>query len=332
MILLFLFLTIGVFGNEPSVPFGLPALSWPDDNPYSKEKAELGRLLYFDKRLSSDGTISCGSCHSIPHAFADPRPVSQGIHGHHGTRHAPTVINSAYQKIYFWDGRAATLEEQCKGPIANRVEMASEKTALEAHEQCAKRVRAIPGYRKLFSKVFGKEDCSIDDIAKAIATFERTILSGNSPYDHYKAGDVHALTSSQIEGYQIFIKSGCGICHVEPLFTDGNFRNIGVGMDKPNPDLGRYAITGHPSEKGAFKTSTLREVEHSYPYMHDGSLATLEEVVEYYDRGGIKNDYLHPLMRPLHLSEKQKKALVDFLKALSGTGWQHFKEPDTFPN
>ena len=317
--------------EELVVPLGLPPVPWPADNPYSKKKAELGRLLYFDKRLSSDGTISCGTCHSIPHAFTDRHPVSTGIHGHQGTRHSPTVINSAYLKSYFWDGRAETLEEQCKGPIANPAEMTAIGDADKAHEECHMRVKSIKGYRVLFKEVFGNDECSMNDISKAIATFERTVLSGNSPYDRYMAGDKTAMNAEQIEGHQVFLKSSCANCHSGFNFTDGRFLNIGVGMDKPHPDPGRYGITQHPSQMGAFKVPTLRDVENTYPYMHDGSLQTLEEVVDYYDKGGIPNPHLIPLIRPLHLTEKEKKALVSFMKALSGEGWQHFKEPEKFP-
>jgi len=318
-------------GAEFAVPLGLPPIPWPEDNPYSKKKAELGRLLYFDKRLSSDGTISCGSCHSIPHAFTDRHPISEGIHGHHGTRHAPTVINSAYQKHYFWDGRADSLEEQCRGPLSNPQEMTSALSSKKACEQCVKRVRSIPGYRLLFKEVFGSDRCSIDEIVKAIATFERTVLSGNSPYDRYKAGDKTALSKQQIAGHEIFVKTGCINCHAGFTFTDGRFLNIGIGIDKPEADLGRYAITHHPSDKGAFKVPTLRDVENTHPYMHDGSLTSLGQVVDYYDRGGNPNPNLNPLIRPLHLTQEEKKALISFLNSLSGEGWEHFKEPDHFP-
>jgi cytochrome c peroxidase len=313
------------------VPLGLPPIPWPADNPYSKSKAELGRLLYFDKRLSSDGTVACASCHSIPRAFTDRHPVSEGIRGRHGTRHAPTIINAAYQTHLFWDGRAATLEEQAKGPISNPKEMTLADTAHEALQQCHERVCQIKGYRELFQEVFGNDDCSIDQIAKAISTFERTILSGNSPYDRYMAGDKQALSQEQINGYQIFVASGCVNCHAGPNFSDGRFLNIGVGMDRWEPDLGRFDVTHHPSDRGAFKIPTLRDVANTYPYMHDGSFETLRQVVDYYDKGGNPNPNLNPLIRPLHLSEKEKQALVSFLESLSGEGWQHFSEPKHFP-
>lgn len=312
-------------------PMGLPPIPWPADNPYSSKKAELGKLLYFDKRLSADGTISCSSCHSIPKGFADSRPVSIGIFGHHGTRHAPTVINAAYLPLLFWDGRAKSLEEQCKGPISNPKEMSAVSDAYLAHQQCEERVSNIQGYKVLFKEVFGNDKCSIDDIAKAISTFERTVLSGNSPYDRYKQGDKTAMTEQQIEGYRVFKEVRCDRCHIGNMFTDGRFLNIGVGMDKEKPDLGRYDITHLDRDWGAFKVPTLREVAKTHPYMHDGSHKTLEEVVDYYDKGGIPNKNLHPLMEPLHMSDKDKKALVSFMHALSGEGWQHLKAPEHFP-
>lgn len=314
------------------VPLGLPAIPWPIDNPYSKEKAELGRILYFDKRLSSDQTISCASCHNIACAYSDCRALPIGIGNKKGTRHSPTIINAAYSKLLFWDGRASSLEEQCKGPLANVKEMTNAENVHEAHHQCVERVKSIPGYQILFKKAFGHEEISIDEIAQAIATFERIILSGNSPYDRYKAGDRSALTQEQIHGMEVFKKVGCANCHAGFNFSDDRFQNIGIGMDALVPDTGRYGITHQDKDWGAFKVPTLRDVEHSHPYMHDGSLKTLEEVIDYYDKGGIKNKNLHPLMRPLHLSEEDKQALVSFLKALNGEGWKNFHEPKKFPD
>jgi cytochrome c peroxidase len=313
-------------------PLGLPAIVWPKENPYNRKKMELGRLLYYDKRLSSDGTISCASCHSVPHAFADRRNVSEGVLNRKGNRHAPTVINTAYVAPLFWDGRAKDLEEQVKGPISNPKEMTTSINADEAFKLCQKRIHGINGYHTLFKDVFGDDSCSIDHIAQAIATFERTVLSGNSPYDKYMAGDKSALTTEQIHGLQVFKKVGCANCHAGPNFTDGRFLNIGVGMDSKTPDLGRYEITKNPRDWGSFKIPTLREVEHSYPYMHDGSHKTLEEVVDYYDRGGNPNRNLSPLMKPLHLSEEDKRDLVSFMKALNGEGWEHLEDPKVFPN
>jgi cytochrome c peroxidase len=317
--------------EELVVPLGLPPIAWPKDNLYEKRKADLGQLLYFDKRLSSDGTISCASCHSVKRAFSDGKPVSDGIGGQKGNRHSPTVINAAYQTTLFWDGRAQTLEEQCKGPLANPKEMTIEQDIHKAYQQCQERITSLEGYREWFQEIFGSSECSIDNIAKAIATFERTVLSGNSPYDRYMAGDASAMTEQQIRGYQIFQTVGCAVCHAGPNFTTDSFANIGIGMDVENPDLGRFDVTHAEKDWGAFKVPTLREVANTHPYMHDGSLKTLREVVDYYDRGGIPNQNLDPLMRPLHLSEEDKEALVSFLEALSGEGWQHFKAPDSFP-
>lgn len=312
-------------------PLGLPPIPWPKDNPYSAKKAELGKLLFFDKRLSSDGTVSCASCHTIEAAFAEHKPVSEGIKGEKGNRNAPTVINSAYQKLLFWDGRAKTLEEQAKGPLSNPKEMTTAANAHEAYNECHLRIRSIPGYKALCQEAFGHDMCTIDDIAKAIATFERTVLSGNSPYDRYMHGDPKAMSPEAIKGLAVFKQSGCINCHNGSNFTDGRFLNIGVGMDAENPDLGRYEITKDDKDKGAFKTPTLREVAKTPPYMHDGSLPTLQSVIEYYDKGGIKNSHLNPLMRPLHLSAEQKAQLEAFLNALNGEGWEHFQTPKSFP-
>lgn len=317
--------------EEFELPLGLPPIPWPADNPYSKKKADLGQLLYFDTRLSSDGTISCASCHAVPKAFTDQREIAVGIRNSNGTRHSPTVINAAYQKLLFWDGRAKSLEDQAKGPLGNPREMTLIDNVHEAHLQCEKRVYKIEGYRKLFKEVFGTDECSVDDIAKAIATFERTVVSGNAPFDRYMAGDKNAMSHEQIMGWVIYKHVGCLFCHSGASFSDGSFFNIGVGMDEAHPDLGRFEITRKEQDKGAFKTPTLREVSKSYPYMHNGSIWTLEDVIEYYDKGGIPNPYLHPRMKPLGLTKIEKKNLLSFMKSLEGEGWQHFKEPEHYP-
>jgi cytochrome c peroxidase len=317
----------------PTVPLGLVPIVWPDDSPYSPAKAELGWILFFDKRLSSDGTVSCASCHSPEHAFTDGKPVSTGIGLQKGGRSAPSVINRVYGAAQFWDGRASSLEEQAKGPIANPIEMTSEKDSAKAHELVIKRLRQVSGYRQRFKDAFGTEDFTIDHVAQAIATFERTVLSGNSPYDRYKAGDKNALSESQVRGLNIFFSNNarCDSCHDGAAFTTNQFANIGIGMDKPNPDLGRYNVTKKEADKGAFKTPGLREIAHTAPYMHDGSFKTLEEVVEHYNKGGIRNPWLHQDIRPLKLNDQDKRDLVSFLKALSGEGWQHIKSPTAFP-
>lgn len=318
--------------QAPKPPLGLPPVPWPADNPYSKAKAELGRQLYYDNRLSSNMTVSCASCHAPEFGFGDSQPVSTGIRGQKGGRSAPTVINRAYSTLQFWDGRAVSLEDQAKGPLANPLEMTMEKDADAAHKSCVACLKGIPGYVKQFEKAFGTSDLTIDHVAKAIATFERTVLSGNAPYDRYEAGDKNALTPAQARGMDVFFnKAKCDSCHIGFNFTDGSFANIGIGMDKVSPDLGRYMVTKREDEKGAFKTPTLREVARTAPYMHDGSLKTLEEVVEHYNKGGIKNPWLDPRMKPLNLTTDDKKDLVEFLKSLNGEGWQHAGAPKSFP-
>jgi cytochrome c peroxidase len=318
--------------KPPKPPLGLPPIFWPEDNPYTPEKAELGKLLYFDRRMSSDGSVSCASCHMPEKAFTDGAAVSTGIAAQKGGRSAPTVINRAYSTLQFWDGRAASLEEQAKGPLSNALEMTSEKEASAAHQTCVERLRKVPGYVQRFERVFGTPKFGIDHVSKAIATFERTVLSGNAPYDRYQAGDLKAMTAEQVRGKDIFFqRAACDACHIGFNFTDGSYANTGIGMDKPNPDMGRFLVTGRAEEKGAFKTPTLREVEHTAPYMHDGSLKSLEEVVEHYNKGGIKNPQLDQRMKPLGFSEQDKRDLVAFLKALSGEGWQHIKAPRAFP-
>lgn len=307
-------------------PLGLMPIIWPSDNPYSAQKAYLGRLLYFDTRLSADGSVSCGTCHKPNLAFTDGLAVSAGIRGQKGTRSSPTVLNRAYSLAQFWDGRALTLEAQVLGPMANPIEMGN------THAAVVKTLKSVSGYRALFTRAFGSDDITIDRVAKAIATFERTIQSGNAPYDRYKAGNPNAMTPQQIHGMDVFFnKAKCDQCHEGINFTSNSYANLGIGMDKPKPDLGRYAVTKDPKDWGAFKTPTLREVERTAPYMHDGSLKTLEEVVDFYDKGGRANKNLDEKMKKLNLSGVEKKDLVEFLKALSGEGWQKILAPQIFP-
>ena len=312
--------------KKPREPLGLVPIVWPRDNPYTPEKAELGHLLYFDPRLSADGTVSCATCHNPKFAFTDGTAVSTGIRGQKGTRSAPTVINHAYSLAQFWDGRASTLEEQAKGPMANPIEMGNR------HDAIVDTLKQVNGYRVLFAKAFGTEDITIDLAAKAITTFERTIMSGNSPYDRYRAGQKNAMSPSQIRGYDVFSnKAKCDACHEGVNFTSNMYANLGVGADKPDPDVGRYAVTHDPKDWGVFKTPTLREIAHTAPYMHDGSLKALDDVVEYYDKGGTPNQNLDQKIKPLHLTAQDKKDLVAFLNALSGEGWQQIKPPEKLP-
>ena len=312
--------------RKPREPFGLVPVVWPADNPYTPEKAELGRLLYFDSRLSADGTVSCATCHNPKFAFTDGAAVSTGIRGQKGNRSAPTVINRAYSLAQFWDGRARTLEEQAKGPMENPIEMGN------THVGIVDNLKKIQGYRALFAKVFGTEDFSIDHVAMAITTFERTVMSGNSAYDRYKSGQRNAMTAAQVRGMDVFFnKAKCDACHEGVNFTSNMYANLGVGADKFAPDVGRFAVTNDPKDWGTFKTPTLREVAHTAPYMHDGSLRTLEDVVQYYDKGGTPNKNLDPKIKPLHLTDQDKNDVVAFLNALSGEGWQHIHAPEKFP-
>ena len=311
-------------GESLTMPAGLEPIDWPADNPYSRNKAELGKLLFFDARLSPDGSVSGASCHSPRHAFADATSVSTGFHGQRGARNAPALINAAFSMDFFWDGRAGTLEDQIKGPVANPLEMASSPTAATT------KIQAIGGYKPYFQRAFGDPQVSWPRISQAIATFERTLVSGNSPYDSYQAGGKAALTDAQIRGLHVFRDSRCNVCHAAPYFTNGTFANLGVGSDKANPDTGRYAVTHDDHDWGTFKTPTLRDIALTAPYMHDGSLATLEEVVDLYDRGGIPNRNLDNRIRPLHLGAQQKQDLVAFLQSLSGQGWQ-VVPPEQFP-
>jgi cytochrome c peroxidase len=310
----------------PAVPAGLPPIVWPPGNPYSSEKAELGRYLYFDKRLSADGTVSCASCHDPQHGFTDGAPLSLGIRGQKGARSAPSILNRAYSLAQFWDGRSSTLEEQAIFPMESPIEMGNTRQAIVTT------LSAIAEYRAMFAREFGGEAIDIERVTMAIGCFERTVLSGNSPYDRYRSGMKSALSDEQVRGMSVFFdKASCDRCHQGSNFTSNAYANEGVGTDKPEPDVGRYAVTHEMRDWGAFKIPTLREIEHTAPYMHNGSLKTLEDVVEFYDKGGIPNRHLDANIRPLHLPERQKRDLVAFLKSLSGEGWQGVKAPERFP-
>jgi cytochrome c peroxidase len=296
-----------------TVPKGLEEMPVPPDNPMTVEKVELGKQLYFDKRLSGDGTVSCATCHDPAKGWTDNAPFSTGMKGQKGGRSAPTVINSGYALVQFWDGRAKSLEEQALGPIANPIEMG------EKLDSVVKKLNAVPGYKAQFQKVFGT-DATADAIAKSIAAFERTIVSGNAPFDRYEAGEKTAMSAAQVRGYEIFRgKAQCTNCHVGFTQSDSLFHNLGVGIDKPNPDTGRMQVTKDPKDKGAFKTPTLRDLTKTAPYMHDGSEATLQTVIEFYNKGGNRNPNLDPKMKPLNLTDNEKLDLLAFLKALDGT-------------
>ncbi len=290
------------------VPFGLKPVPVPADNPLTLEKVELGKQLYFDPRLSCDETVSCASCHDPKKGWSNGTPFATGVRSQVGGRSSPTIINAAYSELQFWDGRALRLEGQALGPIQNPIEMDHKL------EDCVSKLNKIPGYKEQFQKVFGT-DVTPENIAKAIASFERTVLSGNAPYDHYKAGKKDALSPAAERGMKLFFgKAHCSACHTGPNFSDDSFHNIGVGMKAEKPDLGRFEVTKVLGDKGAFKTPTLREVARHAPYMHDGSMKTLEEVIEHYDRGGIPNAQLDEEVFPLKLTAVEKSDLVTFMK------------------
>lgn len=292
----------------------LPPVQHPKDNAWSKEKESLGKMLYFDPRLSGSNWISCATCHNPGLGWGDGLPRAIGHGQKELGRHSPTVINSGHFALQFWDGRAKTLEDQAKGPIAAAGEMNQD------YDELVKELKAIPGYVKRFDKVFGENSITIDNIAKAIATFERSVVSDNSAYDRYQKGDKKAMSQSAINGMNLyFSKAKCSICHNGPAFTDSNFHNIGVKPAGPlKEDLGRFNVTKDPADKGAFKTPGLRHISRSAPYMHNGSEKTLMDVIEFYDRGGDSKENLSPFITPLGLTDSEKKDLVEFLKALEG--------------
>ena len=292
----------------------LPAVPVPDDNPQTQAKIELGKKLFFDTRLSLDRASSCGTCHSPEKAFADGLPRAKGFQGALLPRNSPTVLNAAYNTIQLWDGRAATLDEQCKGPLLEPAEMnmLDEKHLVE-------RLNSIPGYRQDFQTIFSGPP-SLDNIARAVAAFERTLVTPGSRFDRYAMGDKTALTEQEKRGLIVFIgKGSCSECHNGPNFTDNKFHNLGIVPVHGSPnDLGRYVVTKKEEDRNAFKTPTLRNVSLTAPYMHDGSVATLEEVIDLYDRGGGDVPNKSKLVYPLNLTAAEKTDLVAFLKALNG--------------
>ena len=337
---------------------GLPPLPIPANNPQTQAKIALGDKLFHDKRFSIDGTVSCAKCHDDKQAFTDGLSVSVGHHGLTGTRNAPTVLNAAFNKSQFWDGREPDLEGQSKQPLINPVEH-----GLANHEPILEITRTDPAYSAAFQSVFGVSDKKItmDHVAKAIASFERTLVAGNSPFDrYYFKGQADAMTEVQVRGFRLFVGQGrCVSCHTieqdHALFTDSRFHNIGIGInpiqqdvprlaqafleaknkggnvdnmvltDKKSSELGRFAVTNELSQIGAFKTPTLRNIELTAPYMHDGSLKTLKEVMVHYNNGGVDkageqvNDFLSGGIRPLNLTDPQLDDLAAFMKALTSS-------------
>jgi len=304
-------------------PLGLPPVPIPADNPPTADTIALGRRLYYDPQLSADGTISCASCHAPQFAFSDEHQVSFGVGKKTGTRHSPTVINSAYNTLQFWDGRAPSLEEQAKGPIANPVEMA------HSLDGVVKRLQADPAYVVLFKKAWGTDQVSIDLVAKSIASFERTVIAGDSPFDRFYYGhDKKALSPAAQRGLKLFTdpkKADCAVCHTigktSALFTDNKFHNLGVGADLRGNlnDTGRFSQTKKDEDMGCFKTPTLRNLAHREPFMHDGSFPTVKDALAHYIGGGNKNDHLDKEIHALDfLTFDERDDLLQFLDALNG--------------
>ena len=295
------------------IPLGLPGQTPPDDNQLSIQRAQLGRKLFFDPLLSADGTLSCAGCHLPDRGFASPEPVALGIGGKRGTRNTPSLLNRGYGKSFFWDGRAPTLELQALGPIENPLELATSVVAV------LEKLRSSNEYQQLFAAAY-PGGISSENLARALASFERVLLSGNSRVDQFQSAKYSALSAAERQGLWLFeSRARCWRCHSGPNYSDEAFHNTGIAARQPIPDEGRFAITKNPVERGAFKTPTLRDVALTAPYMHDGSLATLRDVIEFYNRGGEKNLHLDPLITPLNLSPAEVDQLVAFLQALAAS-------------
>ncbi len=333
-----------------SLPLGLSLgqtqMKGLEKNPLTRAKIELGRQLYFDSRLCSDSTVSCASCHHPQEGFARHTPTGVGIGGQKGGRNSPSSYNRILSDAQFWDGRAASLEDQAVGPIHNPIEMGN------THEGCVDTLKTIPGYAAQFEKIFPGTGVTIDNVGMAIASFERTLVTGPSPYDYHESykrfaaleeedladlktdspetfaeyermklmTEVDPMSESAVRGLKLFFSKevGCSNCHVGANLADELYHNLGVGMSAKEPDLGRYVVTKVEKDKGAFKTPTIRNVALSAPYMHDGSQATLEEVVEHYVKGGTKNPWLSDKIVPLKVTTQDKIDLVEFMRACTG--------------
>jgi cytochrome c peroxidase len=340
---------LGAADPPVDLPFGIPPDLYqfvtPEDNPTTKEKVALGEKLYHDVRLSADNTVSCATCHDSAKGFTDQLPTSKGIRDQFGKRNAPTVLNAMFLDSQFLDGRAADLEEQAKMPLVNPIEM-----GLKDGDEVVAKVKAIPEYAAAFQKVFGRP-VNYDDVGRAIAAFERTVLSGNAAVDRFMAGQDDALTASARRGWTLFNGKGrCNTCHAAnqsyPFFTDSKFHNIGVAARSQDFDmlaakaehsiqtgdvseidrlaietdmsqLGRYLVTKNRADIGAFKTPNLRDIVLTFPYMHDGSLATLWDVMDHYNKGGELNPFLDGGIIRLGLSEAEIDDLVALMFAFT---------------
>jgi len=291
----------------------------PDSNPLTRSKVTLGERLFNERSLSRDSSVSCASCHQPGHGFSDSVSFSRGVGGR-GARNAPALVNRVYGRTFFWDGRAASLEEQVLHPIADTMEM-----GLPLREM-TRRLRSEPSYRRLFRWAFSSE-ADTTTVSRALASYVRTLRSGESPLDRWRDGDTTALSLAARRGFAVFTGKGqCNVCHVGPNFTDELFHNTGVAARTALrtsgnvADPGRAGVTREYKDSGAFKTPTLREVARTAPYMHDGTFASLDEVIGFYDGGGFQNSHLDPEIHPLGLSGSEKSDLVEFLRSLNGAG------------
>jgi cytochrome c peroxidase len=297
--------------TPPAPPPGWPSIQWPADNPYNPAKAELGRKLFFDTRLSSSGAVSCSWCHSERASFADNHsdPFSTGVGLQPTRRNTPTLVNVAFGSSFLLDGAAGSLEEQALGPLLSPQEMDMTESKVEA---------LLVGdsvYVRLFRKAFGSAPITLAAAVKALATYERTLISFRAPYDAWRAGDSAALSPAARRGEALFTgKAGCASCHVPPLFTDGEFHN--TGLDAMTGDSGRARVTGFAADLGKFKTPTLRNLFWTLPYMHDGRFIELREALEHYNGGGAPHPARDSLMRPLGLSYEEISDLLAFLESL----------------
>jgi cytochrome c peroxidase len=286
----------------------------PVDNKLTKERVELGKKLFFDPRLSGDGNMSCATCHNPVLGWSDGLPTAKGFKSMVLGRASPTVINTGYNDIQMWDGRKATLEEQAMGPMEASVEMNMNTTKLFEW------INTNEGYKKLFKQAFpDSNEINSDVLSKALASYERTIISNNSPFDRWVNGEANAMTEQQVNGFKLFVgKANCEVCHSAPNFTDNGFHNLGLASWGNNePDMGRYTQKPIRLMKGAFKTPTLRNIAQTAPYFHDGSAKTLMNAVEHYNQGGVVKTNLSPNINELNLSAQEKNDLVAFMQALT---------------
>lgn len=323
-ILLFAKLSVALESEQVVFEAGHPSLQkWllpdvapaPANNQITQDRIDLGKRLFFDPRLSGDKNMSCATCHSPMFGWSDGLPTARGNKSMILDRASPVVVNSGFNSIQMWDGRDATLEEQAIGPMRAHVEMNINIPDLLSFLSSNKE------YAGYFEKAYPKEGVTEDTLAKAIATFERTIVSNNSPFDKWVKGDKTALTKQQINGFKVFYdtkKGNCVVCHQAPNFTDNGFHNLGLAaFGKENPDLGRYSERPLNLMKGAFKTPTMRDASLSAPYFHDGSATTLREVVEHYQSGGVVKTNLSPNFVAANLTEQEVDDLVAFMESLT---------------